>query len=1261
MKIKWLINTMAISLLILVAILVLARHDAAMAAQGDSNKIEGILIDRFTTDGSADIIVRFKEQADLTPAYSMDWEARGDFVYNTLREIADRSQINAKAILDANGLSYQTFISGNDLYVFNGTMTDATALAALPEVASIRATRVYQVDPGLQVTNPLQAAIWAGDLLANHTLTTVGASPDTTIAWGLTDTKADQFWSTFGVKGQGIVVANIDTGVDYTHAALNSNYKCVANPSDPACWLDPGTQDCVGAGGGPCDSWVGTWHGTHVMGTEAGLDDPSLPYWVGMAPGAEWIACLGCPSGSCPDFDLNSCADWILAPNGNPANRPNVVNNSWGGGGGDAWYQASVQAWVAAGIFPAFSAGNSGSGCNTLGSPGDYQESFGSAAHDISRNIAGFSSRGPSVFGHTPYTKPNISSPGVNVLSTKPGNGWQLMSGTSMASPHTAGAVALLWSCNPALVGKVDLTFQALQESADPPPTGNCSAPPDGEGNYTYGYGYTDVLAAGISVCGGISTGTIEGHVYDQNDDPLQGAAVDVVQAPEGNLVQAVTDPDGYYTMTVVVGTYDATASKLNYTSETVPDVEIVTDTVTTVDFNLTYLGSWNLVSPLPAGCPNFTRFDMEYYEPTGKAYVLGGRGGADGTVTYGDIYTFDPIANNCTDTGVNMPTPISNYTIVPLNDGNADLLCTFGGRDAAANMTLVVQCYNPVANTVTTKANLPLSFTGYLPGGVAAIDNKVYIFGGFKATGTPYNTAITYEYDPLTNTYVAKGNLSQGRGYIDVAVVDGLIYGLGGDTSADGANLVASTRAESFDPSAGTWSDAAVADLPTATGEGRAFGISASSSYDQAGKIIVAGGGQWPADTFEVFSYDIASDTYDYSFPDLNVTRRNMAGFFIPGDPGQMWVFGGRSGTDLPPYALPEYYNLSITSPQPKIVVEPGSLHSTQLPDTTVTIPITISNEGTAPLDWSMVEGFGIQSIDVRPTPIAALAAPRQVNLSVSSHPVSGKMSNIPAIPQGAMTLTVDDGSAENSIGITDGTYSYQFIWLNRFTPSTTDFPFDLNQIQVLFPPDPVLEVGDDIDLVVYQDPDGNPANGAEWLATYPITVQAVDGVTWSVYDLPSPLRVSGPGDVLIGAISRYIVSGVTPASWPAAIDTDVSKVRSWAGWWNTDPPDPALLPPDYIFGTIDSFSFPGNWMIRGVGETVVDVPWLNETPTSGTLQPGEVTVIKVTFNSDGLNPGEYTAMLDILSNDQDMPDVAVPVSLVVEPVRFYLPITYK
>jgi subtilisin family serine protease len=144
-----------------------------------------------------------------------------------------------------------------------------------------------------------------------------------------------------------------------------------------------------------------------------------------------------------------------------PTKRPHVVNNSWGGGGGDPWYQGVVNAWRAAGIFPAFSIGNAGSSCGTAGSPGDYAISFASGATDLSDNIANFSSRGPSAFGG--IIKPDVAAPGVNVRSSIANGSYAAFNGTSMASPHTAGIVALLWSEYPGLVRDIPNTEKKLR------------------------------------------------------------------------------------------------------------------------------------------------------------------------------------------------------------------------------------------------------------------------------------------------------------------------------------------------------------------------------------------------------------------------------------------------------------------------------------------------------------------------------------------------------------------------------------------------------------------------------------------------------------------------------------------------------------------------------------------------------------------------------------------------------------------------------
>jgi hypothetical protein len=176
---------------------------------------------------------------------------------------------------------------------------------------------------------------------------------------------------------------------------------------------------------------------------------------------------------------------------------------------------------------------------------------------------------------------------------------------------------------------------------------------------------------------------------------------------------------------------------------------------------------------------------------------------------------------------------------------------------------------------------------------------------------------------------------------------------------------------------------------------------------------------------------------------------------------------------------------------------------------------------------------------------------------------------------------FVLDDGTSEGTFGF-GGANAVQFLWFNQF-----DLPgslVDLNEIQVLFPAGPNMAVGTAVDLVVFHDSDGDPTTGATRLATLPVTIQNVDGATFSTYSVNPPLHLPESGELLIGVIPRFIVSGVTTQTSPAAIDTTVSQGRSWIAVWTGDPPMPPDLPPDLLIDTIDVFAA-GNWMIRATG----------------------------------------------------------------------------
>ncbi len=312
-----------------------------------------------------------------------------------------------------------------------------------------------------------------------------------------------------------------------------------------------------------------------------------------------------------------------------------------------------------------------------------------------------------------------------------------------------------------------------------------------------------------------------------------------------------------------------------------------------------------------PAAPFAYMRFDAEYSYATGKVYFLGGR---TSMPTEGRIWEFDPATGLYTDTGIVMPYPISNYQIARLTDSGGDeVLVTFGGRLESGVQTNVVQGFYPASKTTVVFNTDPYPLVT-APGGVAVVNNIAYVFGGFDGVAV---SAATYIFDitaPAGSRWTAGPPLSQARSYIGAAVVDGVIYAIGGD-EWDSISLIPLTITEKLDTANPVaWDDAGVADLPIACDAMQAFGLDTGLPYRLAGSVVIAGCGQWPAEYNYALRYDVAGNVWDESFPDLNQARRNHAGAFIPagagvGRPG-LWVWGGRQGSDVG-FNIPEYYDL--------------------------------------------------------------------------------------------------------------------------------------------------------------------------------------------------------------------------------------------------------------------------------------------------------------------------------------------------------------
>jgi len=459
-----------------VPVLLLLAAAALWAGAGPDYKIDRELMTQLTEDSeaTAPFYVVFGAKAQVKPAHRInDKTERAKSVVKALQETAEKSQAGVRGVLSARNVEFTAFWVENRIFVHQGNLELAREMAKRPEVVAILPEKVY-VLPEPEVTPEEEIQV---------------------VGWNIDKVRAPEVWDAY-TRGAGIVVANIDTGVRYDHAALQYQYRGYSEEGSVhfGNWKDPSGVCPVDT---PCDN---NNHGSHTMGSMVGDDGDANQ--IGVAPGAQWIACKGCQSGSCNRAFLTACAQWILDPyeDGSGAGAPHVVNNSWGGGLTDPWYQSNVEAWRAAGIFPAFANGNSGGPtlCTRSIVPGAYPESFATGATNINDVIASFSSRGPSTFGG--IIKPEVSAPGANVrssLRTSP-TAYGNMSGTSMASPHTAGVVALIWSAVPELIGNISGTEEILKATAVPLTTTQVCGGVSGDEipNNTYGWGRIDGFAA---------------------------------------------------------------------------------------------------------------------------------------------------------------------------------------------------------------------------------------------------------------------------------------------------------------------------------------------------------------------------------------------------------------------------------------------------------------------------------------------------------------------------------------------------------------------------------------------------------------------------------------------------------------------------------------------------------------------------------------------------------------------------------------------
>jgi serine protease AprX len=381
---------------------------------------------------------------------------------NHLQASTTKAQTNLIHWLERNQIEHKSFWINNTIFI-RADLATLNTLAARDDVVFIFG------NPSMPLRRPLIEPSLVGEEAEAGQRTLAG------VEWGVMKINAPKVWAA-GITGQGVTIAGEDTGYQWNHPAIKSKYRgwngSTANHNYN--WYDAtrtGSASCAPNQTTPCDD---DGHGTHTIGTMVG--DDGAGNQIGVAPGAKWIGCRNMIGGAGTPATYTACLQWLVAPtdvsgqNPDPSKAPDISSHSWGcppseGCTASDSLKTAVQNVVNAGIMVIAAAGNDGASCSTISDPpGKLDASFTIGSTTSTDAMSSFSSRGPVVGALT--NKPDVSAPGSSVRSAWLNNGFNTISGTSMATPHVAGTAALLIAANPALRGQPSQIAAILRASA---------------------------------------------------------------------------------------------------------------------------------------------------------------------------------------------------------------------------------------------------------------------------------------------------------------------------------------------------------------------------------------------------------------------------------------------------------------------------------------------------------------------------------------------------------------------------------------------------------------------------------------------------------------------------------------------------------------------------------------------------------------------------------------------------------------------------
>ncbi len=295
---------------------------------------------------------------------------------------------------------------------------------------------------------------------------------DAVVKEGVEQVNATAVWDEFGTRGEGVSVAVLDTGVDVSHPDLELTTTDADDPRYPGGWAEFDIE------GERVDStpYDAAKHGTHVSGTVAGGNESGT--WIGVAPEADLMHAKVFGSDGGSFARILAGMEWAVE------NEAEVLSMSFGVQCDESpVYVRSMVAPVRnaqeAGSFVVASTGNDGDGCSS--SPGNVYDSLAVGAVDGEGNVPRFSSGAEvettTAWGETAqsdwnwppaYIVPDVTAPGVAVLSAVPDGGYERMDGTSMATPHVAGVAALVESSTERDMTPAEHRFVLLEAATKP-------------------------------------------------------------------------------------------------------------------------------------------------------------------------------------------------------------------------------------------------------------------------------------------------------------------------------------------------------------------------------------------------------------------------------------------------------------------------------------------------------------------------------------------------------------------------------------------------------------------------------------------------------------------------------------------------------------------------------------------------------------------------------------------------------------------------